>query len=367
MFKVREELKDIVPCAHGGKLEEVAGSMGAAEMDFLDFSVSVNPYLPMDAKAAIASSYEHVSRYPDNRYEHFRRSAARFTCTRMEQIVPGNGSMEIIRLFAETVLEKGDRVAIPCPTFGEYEQQCRLFGASIRYLRYDDLYKREYWHLNGCKAAFLCNPNNPDGRIMTRGEALYLIEYCYENDIIAVVDEAFIDLADPEQSVAQDVDRYDNLLVLRSLTKCFAIPGFRLGFGIASTDNAALLNNVRLTWNLDSISADVGIYYMDHAKAYLDISRAYIKREKSWLYEQIAGIKNIKALPGSANYFLLDLGSTGMTSAEFAARMLEERIVVRECGSFRMLGDSFVRVAVRTREENERLVKALNNVAGAKS
>jgi threonine-phosphate decarboxylase len=201
---------------------------------------------------------------------------------------------------------------------------------------------------------------------MSREDVLRVVDHCQKNNIIAVVDEAFIDLADPEQSVARCVDEYDNLLVLRSLTKCFSIPGFRLGFGVTAAENAKLLNNVRLTWNLDSVSAEVGIYYMDSANAYLDVSRAYIRREKEWLFSRIAGIKGVRAMPTSVNYYLLDVGDSGMSSQEFAARMLDEKILVRECGSFRMLGDSYVRIAVRTREENERLVAVLEKVAGAK-
>ncbi|HEY3422292.1 MAG TPA: threonine-phosphate decarboxylase [Methanocellaceae archaeon] len=365
MFKVREELRDVAPCTHGGRLEEIAASLGAGEAGLLDFSVNVNPYPPSDARAIIARAYGEVSRYPDNSYSRFCRSAARFTGTLMENIVPGNGSMEIIRLFAESILEKGDLVAIPSPTFGEYEQQCRLFGAGIRYLRLTDLYKKEYWHLNGCKATFLCNPNNPDGELMSKGDVLQLVDYCKKNNIIVVVDEAFIDLADPEQSVASHVDEYDNLLVLRSLTKCFAIPGFRLGFGVTSKENASLLNKVRLTWNLDSISSEVGIYYMDTSKAYLDVSRTYVHREREWLFDQISAIKGVKALPTSANYFLLDIGLIGLSSTEFTARMLCEKILVRDCGSFKMLGYPCVRLAVRTREVNVRLVSALKKVAGA--
>jgi threonine-phosphate decarboxylase len=214
---------------------------------------------------------------------------------------------------------------------------------------------------------FLCNPNNPDGRLLSRDDVESLVRYCNENDIIAVVDEAFIDLADPAQSVVHLVDDHDNFLVMRSLTKCFAIPGLRLGFGVAGKETARLLNNARLTWNLDSIAAEVGIFYMDNADSHLDVSRAYIKRERDWLCDKIGHIKGIKPLDAGANYFLIDVAGTGMMSGEFAERMLEERIIVRDCNSFSMLGDSYIRLAVRTREENERLVKALCKAAGGVS
>jgi threonine-phosphate decarboxylase len=365
-LRVRKELEDIALCAHGGKLSEIAGRLGVDEGSLIDFSVNLNPYMPIDSSEAVRQAYGTVFAYPDNRYEGFRESAARFASVHADNVIPGNGSTEIIRLVAESILDKGDIVAIPCPTFGEYEQQCRLFGAGIRYIRFEDIARQEYWHMKGCKAAFLCNPNNPDGRLLPANEVEAMVRFCEENDIAAIIDEAFIDLADPVQSVAGLVETYDNLLVMRSLTKSFAIPGLRLGFGIACKETADILNKARLTWNLDSIAAEVGIYFMDNAGSRLDVSRSYIKREREWLAERISYIKGIKPLPASANYFLVDVSGTGMASGEFAERMLRERIIVRDCSSFNMQGDTFIRLAVRSREDNERLVKALSKVAGAR-
>lgn len=364
-MRFRKELSDIAPCAHGGKAFEIAGRLGVKEGALLDFSVNLNPYMPLDAGDVLRQAHDSVFSYPDNQYKRFRESSARFTGVRADNIIPGNGSTEIIRLVAECAIDRGDIVSIPCPTFGEYEQQCRLFGAAIRYVRYSDIINKNYWHLDGCRIVFLCNPNNPDGRLLPRNDVESLIEYCAGKDVIAVVDEAFIDLADPEQSVAQLVDKYENLLVMRSLTKCFAIPGLRLGFGIANKASAEVLNNARLTWNLDSIAAEAGIYYMDSSDSYLDVSRAYVKREREWLADAIRDIKGIKPLPASANYFLIDVAGTGTTSGEFSERMLENHVIVRDCSSFSMLGDTYLRLAVRTREENERLVEALRKAAGS--
>jgi threonine-phosphate decarboxylase len=365
-LRVRKELVDIASCAHGGKLREIAARLGIDEASLIDFSVNLNPYLPDDALEAVRRAYGTIFAYPDNRYGRFRESAARFAGVHADNVIPGNGSMEIIRLVAESIVEKGDIVAIPCPTFGEYEQQCRLFGASIRYMRTSDLVNNELWHMKGCKVAFFCNPNNPDGRLLPARDVESIVRYCRENDVIAVVDEAFIDLADPGQSVAGLVETYDNLLVMRSLTKSFAIPGLRLGFGIACRESADVLNKARLTWNLDGIAAEVGIYFMDNAGSYLEVSRSYIMREREWLMGRIGAIKGVKPLPASANYFLVDISGTGMTSGEFAERMLQERVVVRDCSSFKMQGDSYIRLAVRSREDNERLVDALGKVAGAR-
>ncbi len=363
-MKVRKELEEISLCAHGGRIDEVAGCLGVDGASLLDFSVNLNPYMLDDARESVRRAYGTIFSYPDNRYGRFRESAARFAGVSAENIIPGNGSMEIIRLVAEFAIEKGDIVAIPCPTFGEYEQQCRLFGAGIRYIRFSDIVNKEYWHMKGCKAAFICNPNNPDGRLLSAKEVEAVIAYCRENDVTVIVDEAFIDLADPLQSVAGLVEAYENLLVMRSLTKCFAIPGLRLGFGVASKDTAEALNRARLTWNLDSIAAEAGIYFMDGAGSHLGLSRSYIKREREWLFDRIGAVEGLKPLPSSANYFLVDVSGAGMTSGEFAEKMLGERIIVRDCSSFNMLGDSYIRLAVRSREDNERLVTALGKVAG---
>lgn len=361
---IRKELLQLAPCTHGARLHEIAEQKGYDEKSILDFSVNINPYLPVDARQALANACERIYLYPDNRYPEFRASAAKFAGAKTENIIPGNGSAEIIRLVAEATIEKGDIVAIPSPTFGEYEQQCRLFGANMRYIRFSDILKGEYWHLDGSKAAFLCNPNNPDGRLMKAEQVLAIAGYCHDRDIALIVDEAFIDLADPCQSVARHVEKFDNMMVLRSLTKCFAIPGLRLGFGVVCREVADILNVVRLTWNVDSVAAEAGIYYMDNAAQYLSLSREYVKRERQWLTDNVDRINGLKTVPSSTNYFLLDVSGLGMTSAGFAARMLDCGIVVRDCSSFKMLGSTFVRLAVRTRDENERLIKALRVVAG---
>lgn len=362
---IKEELQQMMPCAHGGRLREIAEQRGIKENDLLDFSVNLNPYMPLDSKAVVIDALSRVAEYPDNRYDHFRASAAAFTGVKKENIVPGNGSTEIIRLFAECAIAKNDIIAIPCPTFGEYEQQCRLFGANMRYIRFADILKKEFWHLDGCKAVFVCNPNNPDGGLIPAGHVREMAEYCQKKGIALVVDEAFIDLADPSQSVAKYVEAYPCMLVLRSLTKCFSIPGFRLGFGIAAREVAEIMNVVRLTWNIDSVAAEVGAYYMDNAGPYLDISREYVRRERGWLFDEISQIRGLKPLPASANYFLLDVAGLGMNSGEFAGRMLGESVIVRDCSSFRMSGEACVRLAVRTHVENERLLKALKAVSGS--
>ncbi|HMK46362.1 MAG TPA: threonine-phosphate decarboxylase [Methanocella sp.] len=362
---IREELKELTYCTHGGRLREIAKRKGLDEKELLDYSVNVNPYMAIDPSGILMEAMSRITEYPDNGYEEFRGSAARFCGAHKDNIVPGNGSTEIIRLFAEMAIEKGDIITVPSPTFGEYEQQCRLFGARIRHVKYSDILDGKYEYLDGSKAAFICNPNNPDGTLIGRGQVLDIADHCKSKRIMVIVDEAFIDLADPEQSVAGEVEAFDNLLVLRSLTKCFAIPGFRLGFGVVGKADAGRLNIARLTWNIDSVAADIGAYYMDTAGPLLNDSREYVRRERERMYMEIGRIPGLRPFKASANYFLLEAGGLGLNSGEFAEKMLDQKILVRDCSSFKMPGDSYVRLAVRTHNENNRLLKALKTVAGS--
>jgi threonine-phosphate decarboxylase len=365
VLRIKKELIEMSRCYHGGKIHEAAGRLGIDESSLIDFSVSLNPYLTLDPRDAVRQAYGSIFSYPDNRYEKFRNSAARFAGVGADNIIPGNGSMEIIRLIAGAVLEKGDIVSIPCPTFGEYERECRLFGAGIRRLPWDDVIDNRLSGLDGSRMAFFCNPNNPDGRMILMPGMERIIKYCGERDILAVVDEAFIDLAGPAQSVASLVEKYDNLFVMRSLTKCFAIPGIRLGFGIAGKAAAGILDSARLTWNLDSIAADVGAYYMDNAGPSLGASRAYIEKERKWLTDRLGLIKGISPQLSSANYFIADVSGTGMTAGDIAEKLLKECILVRDCTSFGL--PYHIRLAVKAREDNERLVEAMVKAAGARN
>ena len=361
-MRLKKELVDLAGCQHGGRSQEAARRLGIDESSLIDFSVSLNPLPGIDPREAVRRAYRSIFSYPDNGYDKFRESAARFAGVEAENIIPGNGSMEIIRLIAEAAVERGDTVTIPCPTFGEYERQCRAFGAVVRRLPLESLVARDLGGLDGSRMAFFCNPNNPDGRLLPGQAVERMIKYCGERGIIAVVDEAFIDLADPAQSVAGLAEEYDNLLVLRSLTKCFAIPGLRLGFGIAGKATARVLNEARLTWNLDGLAAEVGVYYMDNAGPLLKASRAFIKKERELLTGRMGRIDGISPQSSDANYFIADVGGTGMSAAGLAEKMLEERVIVRDCASFGL--PRHVRLAVRAREDNERLAEALEKVAG---
>jgi threonine-phosphate decarboxylase len=267
--------------------------------------------------------------------------------------VPGNGSSELIHLLAQTIIESGDKVLIPAPTFSEYEFQCKLFGAVIEYVDYSRIKNIQP---DNFKAVFLCNPNNPTGKLLPRKDVISIAEKCSSTGVFLIVDEAFIELSDPDESIADIAASNDFVIVLRSVTKTFAVPGLRIGFAIASPVIARLLNNIRLHWNMNSIAAAVCEKLLGDNRDYLKKSLALLKKEREWLSSKLGGFRGFKPYPSDTNFILIDLGDFGLSSIELTQRMLRQGIIIRDCASFDL--KNHIRVAVRKRSENRRLVAA---------
>ena len=354
--RIRKSFAASVACPHGGKVRELA-----LWGELLDFSANINPMGSPHLGKVLASEIEHLEHYPDNRYLEFRQAAASFVGLGQENIVPGNGSSEIIRLFAETTLDYGEVAVVLSPTFGEYESQSRLFGANVRKAEIDlsqgaDLEKLD---IEGAKSLYVCNPNNPTGQLFSCDQVEDLARRCERQETFLLVDEAFIELSDPDQSVAFLAPKMNYLVVMRSLTKSFGIPGLRLGFGVTNQRLAEVMNKARIPWSISSIASAAGAYLLNHAE-YLEESRALIKAEISWLNGELRSL-GLKPLESKVNFILLCLDQAGIESDELAERMLGEKILIRDCQSFG-LGKRYMRIAVRTRDENERLISALKRV-----
>ncbi|PWB50670.1 MAG: threonine-phosphate decarboxylase [Candidatus Methanoperedenaceae archaeon] len=355
--RVRKNVFDAVPCIHGARLIESAHEAGKNTNDLLDFSVNLNPLGPPKLKSVLRTSFKDIGNYPDNRYLAFRKAASDYLKVSPETIVPGNGSSELIRLFVEAVIEPGDNVIIPAPTFSEYEFQCRLSGANIKYVDYDDILNI---NIDNCKAVFLCNPNNPTGKLLNRKDVLLLAHKCASSELFLFVDEAFIELADPRESIADVAAYNDFVVVLRSLTKTFAVPGLRIGFAVASPVLAGLLNNIRLHWNMNSIAALVGEKLLKDHQDHISRSLGLLKKEREWLTSKLAGIRGFRPYTSDTNFILIDIREFGLGSAELTARMLRHGIIIRDCSSFGL--ENHIRVAVRKRNENRKLLGAFSSV-----
>ncbi|WP_425342649.1 threonine-phosphate decarboxylase CobD [Methanolobus bombayensis] len=372
---VKKYLLNLEPCVHGGLIRKSSQKYGIPESEILDASASLNPLgtpfdqpdPELDMQDLLIKGLEKLEQYPDNRYLEYRIAAAEFVGMGMtyENIIPGNGSTEIIRLVAECVVAEDDVVLIPRPTFSEYELQCSVMGARIRYIRQEEIFDLDHDVLDEAKILFVCNPNNPTGQLFMKEELEKLAEQCAAHKTILFVDEAYIELADPEQSVASLVENNDYLFIQRSLTKSFAIPGIRMGFGVASSKFACVLNNARLSWNMGCISDTIATALLSMEggvnSKYLRDSRAFIEQEREFLMKKLSR-RGFKPAKSCVNYIYVDISDLSLNSSELAERMASHGVLIRDCSSFQNNGKNHIRVAIRTREENERIANTIRQV-----
>jgi threonine-phosphate decarboxylase len=319
---------------HGGTRKWIQEHDGR---EVLDFSASLNPFPPrVDWSCDPAA----VSIYPDDRYEALRGLLARTFGRKPEEVTVGNGSIELIRVFCRAVLEPGDTVRVDPPTFGEYALSAELCGARVQ----------EGDSAQNGRIRFLCNPNNPDGALVPRDRTMSYLEECGATGGYLFLDEAFIELSDPAASLA-DV-RDPSLFVSRSLTKAFAVPGLRIGYGFAEQDLVEQMEVLRLPWSVNAVAEQFAMAAIPRIAA-LEESRRKILEERVWLEARIRELC-LTCSPSSANYLLIRLPVPAPT---LAARLMARGILVRDCTSFGL--PESIRVAVRTREENLQLVEAL--------
>lgn len=366
---IRDGLKNLKPCIHGGEILDAAGKSGLKREEIFDFSSSVNPLGPSKkALAAVKTAFSQIANYPDSNSNELRQSiASNFTGLTKNNIVVGNGSTELMYLFAETFMNKGDVAVIPAPTFGEYESAVRKTGETPKFVKLNNnlnlesaTFTRE---ITGAKIVFLCNPNNPTSMLIPSEALTEIIEHALKQNSLVFLDEDFLEFVENEKdlSMISKIKKYPNLFILRSFTKIFGLTGLRIGYGIASEEITNVLLCAKIPWNVNCLAqaaAVAALKDVDH----LRITRKLIKKEKAQLLADLGEIKSFKIFPSDANFFLVDIRKSGYTASELSNKLLNEGILIRDCTSFRGLDPYYIRLAVKTHLENARLIGALKRI-----
>jgi threonine-phosphate decarboxylase len=342
---------------HGGNIYRASDETGIPVRDIIDFSASINPLgVPDSVAAVIRENIGLLVHYPDPFADGLSRDLAKHLGVPARSIVCGNGSTELIYLLVRAL--RPERVLIPAPTFSEYERSCVLNkGTSCigHELSRQDGFAIDHGRfvagMAGCDMAFLCNPNNPTGRLLERAAVLDLARAAKAADCLLVVDEAFIDFT-PDHSVARDVEGNSHLIVLRSLTKFYALSGLRIGYGIFPDGIIPRIRDHKEPWTVNTL-AQMAAAAAIKDRTYQERTTAVISAEK-WYLEQGFRDLGIEFFPSSANYYLFR-----SSRGNEVASLRNKGILVRDCSNFVGLDGSYVRVAVRSRNENSRLLKEL--------
>lgn len=357
-------MKDI----HGGNIWAVARKYGLKVDEIADFSASINPLIPHeDIRRIILTNIESIFHYPDPEYKVLTGDIARILHIGHENILIGNGSIEFIYLIPRVL--KTRKVLIPVPAFTEYEKSVLQSGAIPQFvygteescfkISVEDLINS----LEDIDMVFLCNPNNPTGLGFDRNELHEFIDVCDKRGIWIVVDEAFIEfLADGEDVThIYEALRKKRVMVLRSFTKSFSIPGLRLGYLIGNQETVKILKEAKEPWSVNSLAQAMGSEIIKDLD-YIKRVKEYIKVEREFLFSELGKVNSIKLFPSRVNFILASLKNPCISSKTLADKLAAKGILIRELSSMRGLDNRFFRFAVRTHAENERLLKGLEEV-----
>jgi threonine-phosphate decarboxylase len=350
---------------HGGNIYEMAQQYKLRPEAIIDFSSNINPLGPSPrVLRALRSHLRWISRYPEVHARGLVRDLARFHNLPEEAIVVGNGSTALIYRLPYALLAKNALVLHP--TFSEYERAFGLGGCRIDLVMRDgaDGFRPPWQRLfealrRGYSAVMLCNPNNPTGDVIAKEELTEFVEEAARLGTVVVVDEAFMDFQEGT-TLKHEVLRRSNLIVLRSMTKCYALAGLRLGFLVASPPLAKRVREADEPWAVSALAQIAGRESLKD-RNYLRRTLALIATERRYLVDRVADIPGLLVYPSVTNFLLLKITRPGWDAPRLQQSLIRHGILIRDCRSFPGLGGGFMRIAVRGRRDNSRLLSALRH------
>lgn len=350
---------DFQESGHGGDLLGFAARFGKREEEILDFSSNINPLGPSETLIELYHrSAAELSRYPDAGARPFVEKIAEIYSISPEMILAGNGSMEILSLAVRAL--KPARALIVEPCFKEYRALLENQGCLVSAvpLNPEDNFKFPLNllanQLSRVQLLILGHPNNPTGTALTSEEMTFLLEQARRARVFVIADEAFADWT-PEISVIPEVQK-GGLLVVRSLTKFFALAGIRSGFAIGLTDLIRKMKTDQGPWSCNRLAQKLSIAAMEDREFSLK-TRNWFKEEAEWLRASLEGLGEFKVFPSLANFFLVKSNRPAPDLFDFLG---PRGIYVKQVKDILGFEDSFFRIAVRTRGDNQRLIETLS-------
>jgi|TARA_B100000959_G_scaffold88399_1_gene93737 threonine-phosphate decarboxylase len=357
-IRTKSSIRRHIPVIHGGKIP-----VKNSDHNIIDFSSNITPLgIPNFVKLIIKKNLDKVQFYPDPKSENVISSLEKYTHLSKSNIVVGNGAIEILYNFCFAFLSKTTKVLIHVPTFQEYETAVKLSNCKISYFKSLNLSTNIDSFIsqipkNGC--IFLCNPNNPTGKLLSKKELLSIIIVAKKLKTIVFIDECFIELVPKSnESLISYVKKYDNLFILRSLTKSFGLPGLRIGYACGSKEIIKILQKIKIPWSVNSLAQDAAnavIKNISHIKK----SNLIIQKELKYLEDNISILNGFECISSSTNFILI---KTKNDSTKLQTKLLKNKILIRDCKNFRGLDNHYIRIAVKSHKDNVKLVKALEKI-----
>lgn len=353
-------MKDL---GHGANVDNMAKQFGKNENDIIDFSSNVNPHIISDLGKYVLEGLEKSRSYPDINYTNLRNNISDYIKVDSELIIPGNGATEIIYLLMKSIKK---RLAILNPTFSEYGR-----GAKLNNLEVIDFHLKEennfsidldeiQKNMDKFDSLFVCNPNNPNGKVKDLNE---LLDFMIENDKLLIVDETFMEFVGEEEkySLINRIEQTPNLFILKAVTKFFGMPGLRLGYGV--TSNKQIINNIyeyKEPWTINSFAENLSNYLFKD-KEYIKSSKDYYINERKFMLEELRKISRLKVYDTDTNFVLIKLEDGEANSLKL--ELFEKyNILIRDASNFIGLDKSYIRVAIKSHDDNKVLIESLRKI-----
>ncbi|MFS1511616.1 threonine-phosphate decarboxylase CobD [Chengkuizengella sp. SCS-71B] len=347
---------------HGGDLVTAAETYGYAKEQFIDFSSNMNPWgCPTSVESILTETWKELVHYPDPAVRKLRQTISDFYDVPVESILVGNGAAELIDLTIRAIVPKVTALARPC--FSEYEEAISKINRETFdiYLKENNEFELQesdiQYAANYCDLFFLGHPNNPTGRLISQSVLQLLLNLNHP----IVLDEAFIDFVPEEKQVSLMNQAYqsNNLFVIRSMTKFFAVPGIRLGFMIAHPEWIEKIKSLQVQWSVNTLAQSIGISVLqDHP--YIEKTKNWLLQERLWFTNQLSGL-DIKVYPSDTNYLLIQLPPLNDVK-QLQEKLAHRGVLVRDASLFKGLNSTFCRIAIRLREHNERFISEIKQV-----
>ena len=358
MLQAKPNIDRLLPGVHGGIDYQEMQSLGLPTDNVLDFSSNCNPFGPPPGIQEIMAKASFDS-YPDSNAVELRQALAEKLNISQDNLLIGSGSTELIRLIALAYLGSDDSVLIPKPTYGEYEIACQLVGAKIinqsalRQVNFQINIKdtMDLLQQHKPKGIFLCNPNNPTGQYLPKQDIEQVISSARES--LVILDEAYIAFTENSWS-SLDLLKYDNLIILRSMTKDYSLAGLRLGYAVAAAPIISILKRVSPPWNVNVIAQKAGLFALQ-ADKYIEKCSNKIKEAKQFLITELSQL-GFEIIPSQTNFFLVK----ATLGFEFRQGLLQLGFLVRDCTSFGLV--EYIRMAPRSIPECQKLISAIKEL-----
>lgn len=328
----------------------------------LDFSVNINPLgMPERVEAALHAAVADCQEYPDILACKLHKAVSDMLNVPKEYLLFGNGASELFMGIVHALRPK--KILLPIPSFYGYEYVAKAEECEIVYFplkeEKDFLPDEDLWHAltEEIDILFLANPNNPTGQLMSRDYLQCLLKMCSEKNIYVVMDECFIEFCEGNVSMLSRIEEYRNLILVRAFTKIYSIPGVRLGYLVCS--NELVLAKIRRQlpeWNISVLAQAAGVACVGNS-SYIEDSIKLVNRERTYLEKGFKEL-GLRVFHGEANFVLV------YSEESLYEKLLAQEILIRDCENFKGLSKGFYRIAVKSRKENEILLKAIGECIG---